>query len=782
MNFLKLNIHGDTPLHELIRGEFPAELVLSLLKRPGCKADVVNNKEQSLLSLACSTDSVDAVKYLLNFKEVSGLINREDDSGQSPIALTTNLEIVSLLLDHGAVANPLLKMYGDFFHEQHSLPQTPVSLLVIGHPYVGKTTLISSLKKENEHISSTSDVFARTAGIVPSDFNSPAYGQVTIYDFAGQPEYYASHDTVIHRTIKESPPIVLLVVKLTDSTGSIVASIKYWTAFVKNRLTSLTDRAHLYIICSHADLLESDPKLKINILQKAINVKSNAVFVFQELLHMNCTDHHSSQIEKLRSSLIRSTKQLRRKGFLNFRSLCLSTFLKRAFKNEIIIPLEMLLSQANKEKSSSNHPLVPKTTKEIKVLCKDLNTNGIVIFLENPEVFHRSWLILNKAALLADVSGTLFAPSSFPEYIGQYGSSTGVVSFSKMRSIFPQYDPNMLFDFLCQMEYCQEIKDEKVIESMLNEKILKKNERYFFFPNVIRLERPPTEWTMLVGRSRGEIYQFGWIMKCTDGHFSPSFIQVLLLRLMFGSTDIKLYDLNIHSMSTIWKSGIMWSNTKGINTVVDVIENSTLLVLIQCNVRPQSRIKFLMHCLQHRSSLLRAIRTIKCELCPAVETEEFFIIPKYIHHPLKSTYPEVLIPLSDVLKSITNGDEYIYSSSCDHDQVELKAILVFDPYSNLCNSLSKTISNPDNAHKPRDEHLIALANHLSNYYDEFVEIISPSPTALVEVARMQSPVEKFQGLFERWLNRIGYNFEAIKKEFDKVSLFQEPPGKFYLFS
>lgn len=34
-----------------------------------------------------------------------------------------------------------------------------------------------------------------------------------------------------------------------------------------------------------------------------------------------------------------------------------------------------------------------------------------------------------------------------PEYIDEYGSSTGVICFSKLISIFPQYDLNMLFSW-----------------------------------------------------------------------------------------------------------------------------------------------------------------------------------------------------------------------------------------------------------------------------------------------------------------------------------------------
>lgn len=212
------------------------------------KVGVTNNQNQTPLSLACSRNLVGVVNFLLTQKlsEVCDLIDLKSTDGQTPIMLTTDMEIVQLLLDKGACTNPLFQMHKQFFHGQNSvsLPETPVSFLVIGNPCAGKTTLVTSLKKESE-ISKT-ETSARTAGIVPNHFNSHVYGQVTMYDFAGQPEYYASHDTVIHNTVKKSPPVVLIVVNLTDPAQQITDSISYWSTFVKNRLISLTDRAHLY--------------------------------------------------------------------------------------------------------------------------------------------------------------------------------------------------------------------------------------------------------------------------------------------------------------------------------------------------------------------------------------------------------------------------------------------------------------------------------------------------------------------------------------------------------
>ena len=160
--------------------------------------------------------------------------------------LATDPNIIKLLTEHGADPKPLYQMHWKFFQHKEPPPR-PVNLMVIGHPSVGKTTLVHSLQDEirfwKKKISETE--FGHTAGIIPSNFNSFYYGDVTFYDFAGQPEYYASHDAVIHSTIKNIPPIVLVITKLTDQDKIICDQLHYWINFIHNRCAGLSDKAHI---------------------------------------------------------------------------------------------------------------------------------------------------------------------------------------------------------------------------------------------------------------------------------------------------------------------------------------------------------------------------------------------------------------------------------------------------------------------------------------------------------------------------------------------------------
>ena len=54
------------------------------------------------------------------------------------------------------------------------------------------------------------DVDQKTAGIVPHDIENKEFGQLTPYDFAGQKEFYAGHDTVLRSAVSGSSAAIFL--------------------------------------------------------------------------------------------------------------------------------------------------------------------------------------------------------------------------------------------------------------------------------------------------------------------------------------------------------------------------------------------------------------------------------------------------------------------------------------------------------------------------------------------------------------------------------------------
>ena len=177
------------------------------------KFNYKNKNGQTPLHCACAKGNLVGVKVLLDHKCNP---NIQDGEGKSPLLLTTNSEIIKTLLEHDANPEQLYEIYRDVISSD-APPPTPVKLIFIGHPGVGKTTITQSLQNEAciEVVKSiTKD---HTAGVIPTDFTSKKYGSVTMYDFAGQPEYYASHDAVLHATVTMNSPIVLILFNLLKS-------------------------------------------------------------------------------------------------------------------------------------------------------------------------------------------------------------------------------------------------------------------------------------------------------------------------------------------------------------------------------------------------------------------------------------------------------------------------------------------------------------------------------------------------------------------------------------
>ena len=99
------------------------------------------------------------------------------------------------------------------FFEKYSSknpPPTPLNIIVAGKPSSGKTSIIEALKREG----SSEKVRAEehTAGIIPSSYDSRIFGMTAWYDLAGQSEYYASHEAVLHTIMSSSSPLILLLV------------------------------------------------------------------------------------------------------------------------------------------------------------------------------------------------------------------------------------------------------------------------------------------------------------------------------------------------------------------------------------------------------------------------------------------------------------------------------------------------------------------------------------------------------------------------------------------
>ena len=344
-------------------------------------------------------------------------------------------------------------------------------------------------------------------------------------------------------------------------------------------------------------------------------------------------------------------------------------------------------------------------------MCKELDTKGYLMFIEHIIDETMDWVIFEQVKLLEDVSGSLFAPSNFPQHY-PLSYSTGVVPLSRLKAYYDKYDPDMLITFLTRMEYCRKVTDYEILECIASEEGTFDSDEYFFFPHLVSLDRPTGKWN----EDSDTAYKFGWLLQCHKGSFNPHFIQALLLRLAFGfamKASDKNYDsdnesefddyyydeldseefddessqtsiiatkqslaqkITIKRICSVWKNGIYWKDNNGVTTIVDIIEQKNLLILMQCKTGCE------VECVQLRSSVISMVYKAQKKLCSIAEVREYFLNPNSLKHPVANFDKETLFSIDDIKYAIESGEQQIVINKANKD-IKLQTLLYFEPYS-----------------------------------------------------------------------------------------------------
>ena len=717
------NGQGNTPIHDIFERrpdrrfkeviEYLLEEINDIKEAVNCR----NNKGQTPLHCACAKGNLIGVKVLLGNKSDP---NSKDGEGKLPILLTADSEIIRALLKHGADPEQLYELHKSVISRDNP-PPTPVKLMFIGDPGIGKTTIIKSLQNEAiEVVESTTS--GHTAGVVPTNFISNKYGAVTMYDFAGQPEYYASHDAVLYTTITNSPPIVLILFKLLNPVQKtkrlkIKHRIHYWITFIANRCAKLTNKAHVIIIGSHADKVKGDPVQIIKQLQKSFKHEFvEQPLVLKGVIHMNCRLSQSPEMSNLHKILTESVNDLCEEGVTQFSTHCFYVLLISTFKEKVAVHIADIQNVIKEAPKDSPFTYLPTDVDLLIEMCKELDAKGYLMFIEH-STQALDWVILEQIKLLEDVSGSLFAPSNFPQHC-PLSYSTGVVPLSRLKAYYDEYDPDMLMTFLTRMEYCQEVTDHEVLECIASEEETFEKDKYFFFPHLVSLDRPTDKWK----EDLDTAYKFGWLLQCEKDGFNPHFIQALLLRLAFrfamkssdendeldNETNGSEFDASndyycdeadfeefeddgsetsniateqslaqkmaIKRVCSVWKNGIYWQDNHGVASIVDVIEQRMLLVLMQCKRGCE------VECIQHRSSVISMVFKMQKELCPIATFNEYFLHPNSLKHPLTIFNRQTLFSIKEITHAIKTGKKQIIVNKTDK-HIKLQTLLYFEPYS-----------------------------------------------------------------------------------------------------
>ena len=660
-----------------------------------------------------------------------------------------------------------------------------IKMFILGNPGVGKSTLVKSLRTESDgvlvhikhRLSKVTDIDERTAGIIPYDIRSKVFGRMTLFDFAGHREFYASHDALLQNSMAASPSIIALVVDMRGEEGQIRETLQYWFEFINNHSIMGRSESHLVIIGSHTDTLPSgELKQKLRFLQlitKHHNLDN--ISIVGEVM-LDCRYAESSSMSQLRSLLSHSCQALRNIETMAITHRSFLIFLFDKYSDQPSVKLNVaeqaLIHYANTEHYMYLNCVISSHLVEV---CEMLNKRGDILFMKNSQRAEDSWIVFDKAVLLSQVNGVIFAPEGFKEH-QNISSSSGVVPLSTLASLFPKFDPDMICLFLCHLEFCHEITDPEIL-ALLHAKTDTSSsyEKFLFFPGLVDLSIPPDVWQL--NHQFG--YHSGWFLQCIkrEQFLTPRFLQVLLLRLAYSLVFIPSdkhpsnFDHSfLERTCNVWKCGVCWSDRSGIETIVEVINQKNVIVLIRSlkQIESQMRLTFV------RSYIIKKVLDTKNELCPKVMVRESFLHPEdAISYPLDLANVKV-VNMSEVAQAVVEGKLGVLDS--ENQMVNLKSgLLCFEPYIGFEQTILDEIFKEDDQVPVEDGFLFEIAKCMHKNTDHIIELFKTCPIHLANLMDHAPPdnVYRLVRVFQRWREEMGaegtrYN---LRKHLDQYSIF-----------
>ena len=703
-------------------------------------------------------DTTAVVAYLLKNCNINP--NTTDHYGRTPLDETNNTECIRLLLSYGA--NPTSCFP---HHLRHNPTDMALNMFFLGNSGAGKSTLVKAITTQSKGISriahrfaKVKDVDEKTAGIIPCTIVSESLGRLTLYDFAGQKEYYAGHDALL-QSMKTSPSITALVVDMRDEEEKMRENVLFWFQYINNHCPIGGSQAHLIVIGSHADELpSSEHKVKQRLLQSVVSSRKPENVTLAGQIIIDCRYAESSAMSQLRSLLTQSCQALRSSEEIAVAHHSFLVFLFHKFSEMPAVMLDTAAEELRHNMSSDKHLYLESLkSSDPFEMCEKLNLRGNILFMKNLENPGNSWIVLDKAVLLTKVNGVIFAPEGFKEH-QKLSSSTGVVPLSKLAPLFPNVNTEMIIDFLCHLEFCQEIKDTALLSLLPTESeaTLASGERFFFFPGLVNLDTPQD----ISRKSEPNLLYSGWVLQCSklEQFFTNRFHQVLLLRLAFGlalaPTDNSADDvLVLLRKCNIWKNGISWNNRSGGEAIVEISEK--VVAALICSKKKTE----LAHL---RSSIINTVINTRKEFSFCVQVKESLILPEdAITYPVDFSKVST-VGITEVAAAVKDGKEYVLKDN-DQKSTELEKLIDFEPYAYLGEQLLEDIFDEDSQDKEITGELVRFAECAHDHVHEYCALYTPNTRTHQEVSQV----------LQQWKDEMGRTGtkRKFRSKLDEYSIF-----------
>ena len=657
---------GNTSLHMACRQKENLSMSQYLIDECRCDPMSKNNDGNTALHVVCrySPPCLPVIEYIVSTGKIDPL--SKNKLGQTPL----------MLVDQTFKEN-VKAVFAKFGRIQISHPvNSYVNVVLLGNPGVGKSTLAQVI------IQRASGVFASirglfqyvkgvefyTAGIIPSKLEHRELGNVILHDSAGQPEYYSSHIAVLENLLHGSTAVFIIVVSLSEK--EVFKHLHHWLTIVENESRKALGQCHVVVVASHID--EVEQKDRPGIYRELADITSSRLsqqsgIVNCGLVPLNCRRLVGGELPSFTNTLSSACQSIRDSNTKEMSLYCHLLYALLEEKKESVFTLGQLMVVL--EISEKNY--IPLEIEMVTQLLSSLQSTGLIVFLKNIHESGNSWIVSRKGVLLAEVNGVLFAPENFKQH-RQIASNTGIITVSTLSRLIPQYSSEMLILFLQHMELCQEVSQDFLTSSNLmmrdDELSDEIRDKLLFFPALIRNTERPQE---ICGT-----FQFGWCLQCSNPHhfFLPRFLHVLLLHLAFRYALPKSRENQLHRRCTIWTSGIQWGNTSGVESLVELVDNSQcVLLLMSC--QKGSEENMLSLCKQ----LIREILSLQQQLCPSLKLQEFVIDPSQLHYPIQKPSTLTLYDIELIASCIIQKEQFVLDTEGVKQPKRISDLFPFEP-------------------------------------------------------------------------------------------------------
>ncbi|KAL5502268.1 hypothetical protein EMCRGX_G009014 [Ephydatia muelleri] len=499
-----------------------------------------------------------------------------------------------------SVFNQVMKTCSDFPADSYG------KVVLCGNTGAGKSTLTQRLlRRENV-------VEPLTAGIIPHQVDS-LYSNMIIYDLAGHHQYFSCHSACLEAISLDSPAVFLLLQDLRKNPDVINKEVYYWSTMIDGVCHKCPQKSSVIVVGTHADLLTPE-KLKENMSH--LGLIARKVISHQKLVDVigvNLTNIHCEVMAQFRNLLYVTNKDvLSMSPPISMMCHLLLAFLKEKLPPDMhAISLSDLYVRLEADQDKAIHPDITA----VVPLVKTLSEKGLIVFIpfEDP---HCSWVVLQKESILKKVNGALFAHQSLKEY-AHLTSNSGIIPTALIKSTFPEYNVDMITQFMVHFEIGQIVDISQIDTNMAPEgSAISGLGPLLFIPALVNVDRPSS--ALVLNNS----FRWSEAVKSTNQFFTPRFHHVLLHRLPleFALPAAQTTSLHFHPFNRrcdVWNRGLMWLSETGVTTMVEMSESFQSISLTMSSPNKTDP-KYL----QLAHSVCEVIKKTRQEFCPHLEVLE----------------------------------------------------------------------------------------------------------------------------------------------------------------